>query len=227
MAIALDQAPSILLLNTGIRVSELCALRWNDLRISDGIESIIVYTAKQHRDRHIPLNKAARKALDSLGYSQHVGMPARIFDGRSSAMTRCAVARSFNRYCKLAGLNERKDLMPLKLGVLRRTFAMNLLMDRIDSRILSALMGHKSLETTRLYYGHQEDNSDLADILKAVERSAAPRLCHLPLYYHRQLKGDQWVGQTWDENRIFATIHFACGESEIENVARPKNKLWK
>ncbi|NET87086.1 MAG: phage integrase family protein [Kamptonema sp. SIO1D9] len=56
-----------LLLNTGLRVSELCALTWNDLKISPKKGRLNVNHGKGSKRRIIPLNKDARKVLLELG----------------------------------------------------------------------------------------------------------------------------------------------------------------
>ncbi len=61
-----------LLLNTGLRAGELCALRWRDVRISDCAKRsaggnrkgmLVVRSGKGSKRREIPLNKDARSAF--------------------------------------------------------------------------------------------------------------------------------------------------------------------
>ncbi len=52
-----------LLLNTGLRAGELCALRWSDIKISDCKGILIVRSGKGSKRREIPLNKDARSAF--------------------------------------------------------------------------------------------------------------------------------------------------------------------
>jgi integrase/recombinase XerC len=58
-----------LLLNTGLRAGELCALRWSDVRISERKGMLVVRSGKGLKRREIPLNQDARSALLLLGYS--------------------------------------------------------------------------------------------------------------------------------------------------------------
>ncbi len=62
-----------LLLNTGLRVSELCALTWNDLKISPKKGRLSVNHGKGSKRRTIPLNKDARSVLLELGYHKNIG----------------------------------------------------------------------------------------------------------------------------------------------------------
>ena len=68
-----------LLLNTGLRVQELCSLTWQDVRISDRKGALGVRRGKGGKGREIPLNKDARMALLSAGYSKLAGKHAPIF----------------------------------------------------------------------------------------------------------------------------------------------------
>jgi site-specific recombinase XerD len=51
-----------LFLNTGLRVSELCSLMWNDIHISNRKGSLIVRSGKGGKRREIPLNQDAQSA---------------------------------------------------------------------------------------------------------------------------------------------------------------------
>ncbi len=79
--------------------------------------------------------------------------------------------RLFNRYRELAGLRAREDLMPLTLGVLRRTWVMNLFGGGVGPHALTAWMGLSKLETTRLYYKSRK-SLEQAEELKVLERLA-------------------------------------------------------
>lgn len=57
-----------LLLNTGLRVSELCALTWKDIKITAKKGRLSVNHGKGAKRRIIPLNKDARSVLVELEY---------------------------------------------------------------------------------------------------------------------------------------------------------------
>lgn len=70
-----------LLLNTGLRVQELCNLQWKDISISERKGVLIVNTGKGNKQREVPLNKEARNALISLDY-------AKVFWAKTNGTTR-------------------------------------------------------------------------------------------------------------------------------------------
>lgn len=76
-----------LLLNTGLRVSELCGLMWSDLKITSRKGRLTVRSGKGGKRREIPLNKDARKVLKDLGYSNQKGKFEAIFMGQRGPMT--------------------------------------------------------------------------------------------------------------------------------------------
>jgi site-specific recombinase XerD len=63
---ARDIAMVSLMLNTGLRVAELAALRWTDLEVRDRSGKLTVRRGKGRKQRTIPLNVEARNALIEL-----------------------------------------------------------------------------------------------------------------------------------------------------------------
>ena len=82
-----DLAVVRLLLNTGLRVQELCALTWKDVALSDRKGLLTVRHGKGGKHRQVPLNHDARAALAALGYPQHAGQEAVILQGQRGPMT--------------------------------------------------------------------------------------------------------------------------------------------
>lgn len=70
-----------LLLNTGLRVSELCALTWKDIRVTAKKGRLSVNHGKGAKRRIVPLNKDARSALVKLGYHKNKDSDRRVFIG--------------------------------------------------------------------------------------------------------------------------------------------------
>ena len=82
-----DVAAVKLMLNTGLRVAEFCAVNWKDIRLSDRQGTLTVRKGKGSKRRQIPLNKDARQALLSLGYGEHAGKATPIFVGQRGPLT--------------------------------------------------------------------------------------------------------------------------------------------
>ena len=134
-----------LFLNTGLRVSELCSLMWNDIQINNRKGSLIVRSGKGGKRREIPLNQDARKVLKELGYSQNQGKKEAIFRGQRGPMTPRGVESMLHKYVAHTELNE---VTPHKL---RHTFCKNLIDAGVSLEKVAMLAGHENLETTRLY----------------------------------------------------------------------------
>jgi integrase/recombinase XerC len=156
-------AAVLLMLNTGIRVSELCALRWKDIKITDEESTMILYSSKQKQHVKVPLNRTAREALIAL-QQKKPRMGDAVFTGSSGPMTRSGVMTMLNRYSKLANLRTRSTVM------LRHTFCMNLIHANVSPEIISKLMGHRSAEMTLAYYAPPKPDLITGEELLAVER---------------------------------------------------------
>ncbi len=58
-----DRAVIVILLNCGLRISELCDLSTNDMELSDRKGKVIVRQGKGSKKREVPLNTPAREAM--------------------------------------------------------------------------------------------------------------------------------------------------------------------
>ena len=132
----------ILLLNTGLRISELCNLQPADIDLTQRKGSITVQAGKGMKNRTIPLNQAARRAIEIL----EIPIPIK--------------ARTIQRMLEEAGRRTNVEVTPHRL---RHTFAKSLIDAGRPLTEVAALLGHSSLDTTRLYTipGQQ-------DLVKAV-----------------------------------------------------------
>jgi integrase/recombinase XerC len=82
-----DIAAILLMLNTGLRVAEMCALVWKDIRVTDRHGTLTVRKGKGSKRREIPLNKDARRVLLSLGYGEHAGAATSVLVGQRGPLT--------------------------------------------------------------------------------------------------------------------------------------------
>ena len=134
-----------LLLNTGLRVSELCDLTWSDIKITDRKGSLTVRSGKGNQRREVPLNKDARSALLLIGYEQNALAHLRVFMGQRGPMTPRGVESMLKKYVQHTDL---EDVSPHSL---RHTFCKNLVDAGVGLEKVAALAGHENLETTRRY----------------------------------------------------------------------------
>ncbi len=148
-----------LLLNTGLRVSELCSLMWSDINITTRKGRLIVRSGQGGKRREIPLNQDTRKVLKDLGYRQNKGKKEAIFMGQRGPMTPRGVESMFRKYVAHTELSE---VTPHKL---RHTFCKNLIDAGVSLEKVAMLAGHENLETTRRYCTATSDH----DLEAAVE----------------------------------------------------------
>ena len=159
-----DVAVIKLMLHTGIRVSELCALRWKNVKIADRKGTLTLYSSKRAKFVEVPLNTPSRNALARLRSSREPKASEMVFTGRSGPMTRRGVVMLLNRYSKIAKL---KSLTP---GALRQSFCMNLVSLGVTPYIISRLMARGSWEPTLFYFAQLPQKIVRELELEAVER---------------------------------------------------------
>lgn len=142
---------AIFLLNTGLRVSELCDLCMDDIK--NGV--ITVRWGKGGKRREIPINEQARAALDTwLKVRQSDTDYVFVTDGR---MSRQVVQ------WHLAQLGKRLDFH-LTPHLLRHTFGKNLVDKGVSLDRVAKLMGHSNINTTAIY-----TIPSLSDLSQAVK----------------------------------------------------------
>ena len=147
-----------LLMNTGLRVQELCDLTWHDVRLSERKGTLTVRSGKGGKRRQVPLNQSARSALLALGHQEHAGQRAHIFAGQRGPLTPRGVQNLLSKYATVARL---ESVSP---HTLRHTFCKNLVDAGVGLEKVAALAGHESLETTRRYC-----EPSLQDLERVVE----------------------------------------------------------
>ena len=147
-----------LLLNTGLRVSELCALTWKDIKISPKKGRLSITHGKGSKRRVVPLNKDARSVLVELGYYKNKGSDQQVFIGQRGAMTPRGIESTLRKYVK------QTDLEEISPHQLRHTFCKNLINAGVSLEKVATLAGHDNLETTRRYCTPSEQ-----DLAAAVE----------------------------------------------------------
>lgn len=142
-----DIAVFELLFGTGIRVSELCSLRYGD--IGDGYSSIRV-NGKGNKERCIQIiNENIKNSLKNYYHifkleieSQSYFFINRLKNRLSEQSVRLMIRKYKNR-CHIV-----KNITP---HVFRHTFATLLLEHDVDIKYIQNLLGHSSIMTTQIY----------------------------------------------------------------------------
>ncbi|MBT3313003.1 MAG: tyrosine-type recombinase/integrase [Anaerolineae bacterium] len=156
-----DATLLILLLNTGLRVGEFCALDVGDLKLSERKGSVTVRSGKGQKQRLVPLNAEARIFLQQwLLYRPVVETNALFIGQRGERVTARSVQRAAKRLAKAAEIS---NVTP---HVLRHTFAKSLLDSGVGIEKVAALLGHSDLNTTRIYVMPSE--GDLEEAVRTL-----------------------------------------------------------
>lgn len=154
-----DTAILMLLLGTGIRVSELVGLNVEDVDFKNNMISII---RKGGKEGHVYFHEEVRKAL--LNYYSPSIVPIGTRDGlnpppeeraffvsrKRTRLTVRAVQKIIEKYKILAfGEDYKKKVTP---HMMRRTYGTELYLEKGDIKLVSDTLGHESIATTQQYY---------------------------------------------------------------------------
>jgi integrase/recombinase XerD len=141
-----DRALLLLLLRTGMRIGELLNTKVHDVDLNN--HRILIYEAEKNSvGRVVYYSDDAREALLSWLRVRNT-FKENLFYGQGHKPLCYEAARSmFNKYLEKAGLL----YSGYTLHCLRHTFATDLLNARMPLECLRVLLGHTSLEVTRIY----------------------------------------------------------------------------
>lgn len=153
-------------LSTGLRIGEVCALKWSDINVTNGILTVnrtieriyIIEGEKKHTElvintpktknscREIPMNKELLGMLKPL---------KKVVNDDYYILTndeRPIEPRTYRNYYKR--LMEKLDIPKLKYHGLRHSFATRCIEVGCDYKTVSVLLGHSNISTTLNLYVH-------------------------------------------------------------------------
>jgi integrase/recombinase XerD len=162
-----DRAILELLYASGLRISELCAIRLENLDLEEGM---IRVTGKGNKTRLVPVGSEARRALGRYLELERPKLVSRrtgaeiFLSVRGRKLTPQRVWQLIKDYAARAGLQT--NVYP---HLLRHSFATHLLAGGADLRIIQEMLGHADISTTQIYT--HVDSSHL----KAVHKKFHPR----------------------------------------------------
>lgn len=156
----------LLSLNTGIRIGELCALRWNEIDYTQNTviiqhtlqrvynkeahptTKIIIGTPKTNKSvRSIPLSKKLQNTIKCL---PDINKNGYILTNNSAFME----PRTFRRF--YASFLEKHNIKYLNFHSLRHSFATRLIQNGADYKCVSEILGHTNISTTMNMYVHPD-----------------------------------------------------------------------
>ncbi|MBS7458809.1 tyrosine recombinase XerC [Coralloluteibacterium stylophorae] len=139
-----DRAMLELFYSSGLRVSELCGLRWGELDLAEGLVHV---RGKGNRERVVPVGRHAREALAAWRAEAGAVAEAPVFPGRGGApITPRAVQLRVRKLARAQGVYKR-----VHPHLLRHSFASHILESSGDLRGVQELLGHADIATTQIY----------------------------------------------------------------------------
>ncbi|MET0290588.1 MAG: tyrosine recombinase XerC [Pseudoxanthomonas sp.] len=139
-----DRAMLELFYSSGLRLSELCQLRWRDLDLPAGVVNVL---GKGNKERIVPVGRHAREALLAWHADGRPEQEAFVFPGRGGgALSQRAVQLRMKLLAQRQGLF--KHVHP---HMLRHSFASHILESSGDLRGVQELLGHADIATTQIY----------------------------------------------------------------------------
>lgn len=144
-----DRAMLELLYATGMRVSELLGVRWEDFEPNLGIVRCL---GKGNKERLIPVGKSALRAVEAYlrhgrgALAKRPGISYLFLNQRGGPLSRVGFWKILAAYGRRAGI--RVSLTP---HMVRHSFATHLLERGADLRSIQTMLGHSDISTTQIY----------------------------------------------------------------------------
>lgn len=132
-----------ILINTGIRVSELVNIKLADIQISDRKGSLTVI-GKGEVKRTVPLNKNARKAIKDYLKVRRNKESGYLLIGQRGALERNAVNLILEKYGNRIGIKVTPHMA-------RHTIGYNLIKQGNPITTIQQILGHENIQTTNRY----------------------------------------------------------------------------
>lgn len=136
-------------LYSGCRVSDLVGITTDDLTIKER-SGCVRFIGKGNKYRVVPLPLAARQAITRYLEVRPRSVSNRLFLGERGPLSDKGIRHIIKNYSRFIGVD-------LHCHLFRHTFSKQYLKDVGDIVTLSQLLGHTSLNTTRLYCERSDD----------------------------------------------------------------------
>lgn len=153
-----------LLLQTGIRIGELAALKVSDIKV----DKLYIRPAEKHEERTIPLNKRGAEAIKRYlevrpKAKSDATQAGHLFITKSGKPFLIRNIRTaVERYLRLA------EIKNAKVNDLRHTFVAHHLKHGVSLVLISKILGHKRLSTTERYLEYVKDRGRETAILSEL-----------------------------------------------------------
>lgn len=141
-----------LLYGTGVRVSELCNIKLQDI---DYAQELILIHGKGAKDRYVPIHNTLVKDIqtyiitvrqDFVKKRQDLHQKHLFLNNKGTNLSERGVRLIVNKI-----MNESGESLKISPHTLRHTFATHLLNNGADLRSVQELLGHSHLSSTQIY----------------------------------------------------------------------------
>jgi integrase/recombinase XerC len=154
-----DRVLIVLLLHTGLRAGEICQLRRDQVKIGKRSGALEII-GKRNKHREVPLNATARKVLEEYLSTLPTDSIFLFPSGKTkAALSERALGYIVKKYA------DRAKLVDISPHDLRHRFGYRMA-ESVPLHRLAQIMGHDSLDTTRLYI--QGTKQDLQQAVETI-----------------------------------------------------------
>ena len=178
-----DRAILIMLYDSAIRLHELLSVKLQDINLTGEYAGILIH-GKGRKERLISLTDMTIGHLKQYLEIYHADSPqdAYLFSttikGITSAMSSGNVQRIIKKYSEIARSSCRDMPDSVYAHMLRRTRATNLYQDGVPIELISTILGHAKIETTKTHYA----KPSLAQLRESMESVPTPAADEEPLW---------------------------------------------
>lgn len=140
---------------TGMRIGEICALKYEDIETEDEIhvqrmvrrdeKTVVEHTKTDAGDRYIILTDEAKKIIKTCkDYQENIGVSSKdyIFSINDKALTERSISDLYRKYCNWLGIINKSSHKA------RKTFISTLLDNQVNINTVRELVGHVDERTT-------------------------------------------------------------------------------
>jgi integrase/recombinase XerC len=155
-------------LEAGLRVAELAALAWSDVKVGERKGTLTVRQGKGNKQRVVDLTKSLRHAFLEHGYERHRGKDKPVFEGQRDGLSVRGIQDIIERYAAITRVGKRVGLDGCTAHTLRHTCA-DWLLNEVGLSVpeVAEILGHSDIKTTMIYLAPHKGR--LADRMATIE----------------------------------------------------------
>lgn len=171
----LSPLATLFMFQTGVRISEICVLRYEDIFDSEICvqrmyryqeKEVVSFTKGGNEERFVPLTKLAKQIIAIARCKQQelgVNDNGYIFSINDEPLSYYAIRHCFNRYCRKIGISEKSSHKA------RKTFISALLDANINVNSVREMVGHADEKTT--YNSYCYDRKTKTERIQMIENA--------------------------------------------------------